>query len=156
LKKLTKVTKGATKLLANIFTLGGLPRLERAKSDYDFKYKRYKKDYDRLSEIKDSVNQETKNIGNEIEGIRILINQSARILECLDTGDAYDLYFQKKSCVTKEKIKSLNTGYSTALSASFGGGCRRMRRGRGVDSSCICWISFNWNCNWDIIRSRRH
>lgn len=121
MKKLIKVTKGATKLLANIITLGGLPRLERAKSDYDFKYKRYKKDYDRLFEINDSVNQETKNIGNEIEGIRILINQSARILECLDTGDAYDLYFQKKICVTKEKIKSLNTAYSTALSASFGG-----------------------------------
>jgi hypothetical protein len=120
-KKLIKVTTGAFKLLANTFTLGGLPRLERAKSDYDFKYKRYKKDYDRLFEINDSVNQETENIGKEIEGIRILINQSARVLECLNTCDANELSFDKKISVTKQNIKSLNTGYSTVLSAGFGG-----------------------------------
>lgn len=106
---------------AELATMGGHGRLKRALSDYDLKYKRYKDAYDRLGEINNHINAVSEGIGEEIEDTRILVNKIARILKDLDTCNANNLSFSKKICVTKEKIKSLNTGYSTAFRSGFGG-----------------------------------
>lgn len=74
-----------------------------------------------MVEINNFINQKSESIGNEIKDTQLIINQSAKILNYLDTYVDNDLIFTKKLSVSKDKIKSFNTGYSTALRAGFGG-----------------------------------
>ena len=105
-------------ILSNVVTLGGASELKHQRGLYEHEYKYYQHIHGLISERKQQIEFDLSALGQSISDVQLVLVSVEQILTT--TYQLNALQFNKPELLVNQ-MSMFHSGYSSALSAGFGG-----------------------------------